>query len=362
MDADIGMSIPPPCMTSNQLMRQKIQIATIVLFAISQSLNACLSDDEHSRKTHKEDTKEISIDLDLKPERQDIDVGTLWVSKPNRRTILLKNTTKSFLAPKEVSVSCGCVKAMISEKPVAPNECLEIEMSVHVTKDVDRLTQKVTVLFEKSELSRKEFLVNANIKSDVTLSSRTLRFSDAKTAQTLKLTIEAPGLTLENLSAESGHLIIDRVRKIDSKNFEVDVRAANAFGQATDIIRARLKDNSSNKEVVRDLLVGISGYSLHKFLPSVLQPQTLSTEKETRVILVFGGPYTPPANAIIEMSVVQNTGTTIPVKQDDYRITRVNPRVLHLFILGNPKPFEDGTTLLVTTDKKSFKLPLLSEN
>lgn len=304
------------------------------------------------------DVGEVVVDLDLKPAEQVVEIKDVFVRKPNRQVLLVKNTTKSLLRPKEVSVSCGCVTARMEENGVRPGDFLKIELDVNLTTDVDKLIQTLSIVFEESEISRKDFVLKAAVQSDVVIQPRTFRFNGSEEVQTITLKIDPASHRLKSVTAESGNILIDSVTEASAGVFELKVRSGVASGQATELLRAKLTSESDSSEVIRDFVIGLAGASRCTFLPSTLDLTDLADGTETRVLLIFPGAYTPQEDAEFSVSLSRIDGESTPLSADNYRISRRALRVFEIYLKDLTEVAVGCDSVKVCCEKNCFFLPL----
>lgn len=303
---------------------------------------------------------EVVIDLDLAPSQQAVDIKDVFVRKPNRQLLLVRNTTKSLLRPREVSVSCGCVTAKMEEKGVAPGEFLKIELEVNLSKDIDKLLQTLSIVFEESEIGRKDFVLKANVHSDISIQPRTLRFSSSDEVHLITLTSDPSVYRLKGVVAESGNVLIESIAETSAGVFELRVRSGIAAGQATELLRSKLVLVSDGSEIVRDFVVGLSGARRCTFLPSVLDPSVMVDGKESRVLLIFPGAYTPPENAEPTISLVGTSDESMSLPLEHCRTERRSARVCEIYIKNISKLVKECSSVKVCYENECFFLPLAS--
>jgi hypothetical protein len=303
---------------------------------------------------------EVVIDLDLAPSQQAVDIKDVFVRKPNRQLLLIRNTTKSVLRPREVTVSCGCVTAKMEEKGAAPGEFLRIELEINLSKDIDKLLQTLSIVFEESEIGRKDFVLMANVHSDISIQPRTLRFNVSEEVQVITLKADPSVHRFTGIVAESGNILIDSVEQTSEGVFELKVRSRIATGQATELLRAKLISKADNSEVVRDFVVGLAGSSRCTFLPSVINPFGITDGDETRVLLIFPGAYTPPENAEPTISLIRSGDESTQLPSKNYRIVRRSIRVFEIYLNDISEAAQGCSSVKMCFENDCFFLPFAS--
>lgn len=306
------------------------------------------------------DPVEVVVDLDLAPSQQVVEIKDVFVRKPNRQLLLVKNTTKSLLRPKEVSVSCGCVTASMDEKGVSPGDFLKIELEVNLSKDIDTLLQILSIVFEESEVGRKDFVLKATVHSDVSIQPRTLRFSSSDEVQVITLKADPTLHRLKDVAAESGNILIDSVTETSAGVFELKVRSGISSGQATELLRAKLISKTDDSEIVRDFVIGLAGASRNTFLPSVLDPSAMVDGEESRVLLIFPGAYTPPENAELTVSLTKSSDESVPLASENYRTERRSARVCEIYMVNISELAKECSSVKICIENDCFFLPLTS--
>ena len=300
----------------------------------------------------------VRIKLELSSQEQEVEIKDVFVGVESKQVIEIENTTKKALAVKEVDVSCGCIVARFNDTPVQPGKYIRIDICVNVTKSVDLLRQKMVLIFDEGEISRKELLIAADVRSELTIEPRTIAFVTPDSTGKLSLSVQSDDLVFKSVESVGGGVLIDDVAPIGKGRYEISVRPSHTFGQATEVLRVRLSRPDRDDSIVRDVVIGLASGRKYKFLPAAISSTMLEEQEEVRILLVFPGAYVPSEGCSFSVDLVDSEGKKSTLPKDSWRVDRENPRVCRFYFQGTSIRASVSHFVVVSCEEVTFQLPI----
>jgi hypothetical protein len=112
-----------------------------------------------------------------------VDFGTMDQMGEQTKEVSFKNQGNQVLEIKEVKTSCGCTAALPSDRVIDPGETGILKVTFKSGKSIGDIEKVITVLTNDPTLPETKLPVVAYVKTDITMSPRTLDFGEVKLGQ-----------------------------------------------------------------------------------------------------------------------------------------------------------------------------------